>query len=145
LYDTNQNYVAVQKEVDYIGNYVGLERIRLSDNVDIQVHISGDYTDRYIAPLLLIVFVENSFKHFSAPRGQQAFVHIHMGLQNSHLRLQVINSVDPGYVPVKSRSKGGLGLNNVKQRLNLIYPRQYTLHTTRETHFFKVDLTVDLS
>ena len=145
LYDTNQNYVAVQKELDYISNYVELERIRLSDKTDIQLHISGDFANQYIAPLLLIIFVENSFKHFSAPRGQQAFVHIQIDFQNGHLRLQVINSVDPEYLPVKNRSKGGLGLNNVKQRLDLIYPRQYSLQTTRESQFFKIDLTVDLS
>ncbi len=145
LYDTNQNYVAVQKELDYIGNYVELERIRLNHKTDIQLSISGDYKDRYIAPLLLIVFVENSFKHFSATKGQQAFVHIQMGFQNGNLRLQVINSVDADLVPVKNRSKGGLGLNNVKQRLDLIYPQQYTLKTTRESNLFKVELTLDLT
>jgi two-component system sensor histidine kinase LytS len=145
LYDTNQNYVAVQKELDYIVNYVELERIRLNDKTDIQLAISGDYADRYIAPLLLIVFVENSFKHFSATKGQQAFVRIQMGFQNGYLRLQVINSVDPDLVPVKNLSKGGLGLNNVKQRLALIYPQQYTLKTTRESNLFKVELTLDLS
>ncbi|MDV6220557.1 sensor histidine kinase [Flavitalea sp. BT771] len=145
LYETHQTYVAVQKELDYIHNYVELERIRLSDKTDIQLSISGDYTGQYIAPLLLIIFVENSFKHFSAPKGHPAFVHIQLGFQNGHLQLLVINSVDPDWVPSKNRSKGGLGLNNVKQRLDLIYPEQYTLKTTRESNIFKVNLTVDLN
>lgn len=145
LYDTNQNYVAVQKELDYITNYVELERIRLSDKTDIKLDISGDYTDQYIAPLLLIIFVENSFKHFSAVKGYPAFVHIEICIENGHLKLKIENSVDPEYVPVQNKSKGGLGLNNVKQRLDLIYPQQYSLKTTKEMNFFEVDLTIDLS
>jgi hypothetical protein len=145
LYDTNQNYVAVGKELDYIGNYIELERIRLSDRTDIQLDIDGDHTDRYIAPLLLIVFVENAFKHFSAAKGQQAFVHVNITVRGDRLLLYVKNSVDPAYVPVANKSKGGLGLNNVKQRLDLIYPRQHHLNTIRESFSFAIELTIDLS
>lgn len=145
LYDTNQNYVSVQKELDYITNYIALERIRLSDNTDIKLDVSGDYTDQYVAPLLLIIFVENSFKHFSAAKGQLAFVHIHLDIKDSRLRFHLKNSVDPEYVSLPNKSKGGLGLNNVKQRLDLIYPQQYSLKTIREMNFFEVDLTIDLS
>lgn len=145
LYDTNQNYVAVQKELDYISNYVELERIRLSDKTDIKLDITGDYSNRYIAPLLLIIFVENSFKHFSAAKGQPAFVHICIDVKNSYLKLSIKNSVDPEYNPVTNKYKGGLGLNNVKQRLDLIYPQQYKLTTTKESGCFKVNLEVDLS
>ncbi len=145
LYDTNQNYVAVSKELDYITNYVELERIRLSEKTDIQLQIAGDYTDQYIAPLLLIIFVENSFKHFSAAKGQTAFVHVVLTIKDSKLQLQVKNSVDPDYIPKVNKSKGGLGLNNVKQRLDLIYPQQYSLKTTKDANFFEVNLTIDLS
>jgi len=145
LYDTNQNYVAVQKEVDYISNYVELERIRLSDKTDIKLEITGDYTDQYIAPLLLIIFVENSFKHFSAAKGGPAFVHVVFKMEGNGLQLRVKNSVDPDYVPVKNKSKGGLGLGNVKQRLDLIYPGQYNLTATKEIDYFEINLQIDLS
>jgi LytS/YehU family sensor histidine kinase len=145
LYDTNQTYVALQKELDYISNYVDLEKIRLSDKTDIQYQISGDYTELYIAPLLLIIFVENSFKHFSAAKGQPAFVYIQISVNGSQMRLNVKNSVDPEYVPVKNKSKGGLGLNNVKQRLDLIYPQQYRLTTSKENDHFEINLEIDLS
>jgi len=145
LYDTNQNYVAVSKELDYISNYVELERIRLSDKTDIQLQIDGDYTDQYIAPLLLIIFVENSFKHFSSAKAQTAFVHVVLTIKDSKLQLQVKNSVDPDCIPKMNKSKGGLGLNNVKQRLDLIYPQQYSLKTTRDANFFEVNLTIELS
>lgn len=145
LYDTNQNYVAVQKELDYISNYIELERIRLSDKTDIQLHISGNYTEQYIAPLLLIIFVENSFKHFSAEKGQPAFVYIHLDVKGSCLHLHVKNSVDPEYVPSTNKSKGGLGLNNVKQRLDLIYPLQYKLTSNKASNYFEINLEIDLS
>jgi len=145
LYDTNQSYVALQKELDYINNYVELEQIRLSDKTDIKLNISGDATEQYIAPLLLIIFVENSFKHFSAARNQQAFVHINFKINESALCMNVKNSIDPDYTPVQNKSKSGLGLNNVKQRLDLIYPQQYKLKTIKENTYFEVTLEIDLS
>lgn len=145
LYDTNQNYVAVQKELDYISNYVELERIRLSDKTDIKLEITGDYTDQYIAPLLLIIFVENSFKHFSVEKGRQAFVHITFNIRDCQLQFNIKNSVDPDYSPVQNKSKGGLGLGNVKQRLDLIYPQQYTLKIAKENAYYEVNLEIDLS
>lgn len=145
LYDTNLNYVAAGKEIDYIRNYVELERLRLIDKTDIQFQTAGDYTDRYIAPLLMITFVENAFKHFSAAKGQRSFVHIHITIEDCRLRLNVRNSVDPAFTPAVNRSKGGLGLKNAKQRLDLIYPQQYDLKTTRESSSFAIELTIDLS
>lgn len=145
LYDTSQNYVAVQKELDYISNYVELEKIRLSDRTDIRFNVNGDFKDQYIAPLLLIIFIENAFKHFSAAKGQSAFVHVQMNINQGRLLLTVKNSVDPEYVPVQHKFKGGLGLANVKQRLDLIYPQQYSLKTIKESAYFEIDLTIDLS
>ncbi|OCX53248.1 hypothetical protein BEL04_02785 [Mucilaginibacter sp. PPCGB 2223] len=145
LYDTNQNYVAVQKELDYIINYVELERIRLSEKTDIALDITGDYTDQYIAPLLLIIFIENSFKHFSAAQGQRAFVYITFNISGNRLHLHVQNSTDPDYIPVQNKSKGGLGLHNVKQRLDLIYPQQYILKTVKENTHYEVNLEIDLT
>ncbi|RZK08560.1 MAG: histidine kinase, partial [Flavobacterium sp.] len=129
LYDTNQSYVPLKKELDYITNYIELERIRLSDKTDIKLEASGSCTDQYIAPLLLIIFIENGFKHISHASGQQPYVHVLFGLNHKRLKLEVKNSIDPDYTSIKSELKEGLGLNNVKQRLDLIYPQQYSLST----------------
>lgn len=146
LYDTNQPYVALQKEVDYIANYVDLEKIRLNDSTDIRLEIQGDLTELYIAPLLLIVLVENSFKHLSAAKGQQAFVHISLSVQDRQLQLHVKNSFDPsiGSPQPVLRRKGGLGLNNARQRLDLIYPHQYTLTSHKGPQRFEADLKIEL-
>ena len=145
LYDTNQHYVALQKELDYISNYVELERIRLSEKTDITLEMTGDLSERYIAPLMLIVFIENSFKHFSAARGQGAFVHISIELKDDMLHMKASNSVDPDYAPQKKVSRGGIGLKNVRQRLNLIYPQKHTLTIRQEPMYFEMDLTINLS
>jgi two-component system sensor histidine kinase LytS len=145
LYETNQNYVALAKELAYISNYVELERIRLSDKTVIQFEVIGDPSELYLAPLLLIIFVENAFKHFSAAKGLPAFVHLQAAVKKDQLVLRVKNSIDPDDVPKVNTSKGGLGLTNVKQRLDLIYPQQYKLTTTKETEYFEVNLEIDLS
>ena len=145
LYDTNQHYVALIKELDYISSYVELERIRLSEKTDITLEMTGDFSERYMAPLMLIVFIENSFKHFSAARGQGAFVHISIELKEDVLHMKASNSVDPGYVPQKKVSRGGIGLKNVRQRLNLIYPQKHTLTIRQEPTYFETDLTINLS
>jgi two-component system, LytTR family, sensor histidine kinase LytS len=146
LYDTNQPYVALQKEADYIANYVDLEKIRLNDNTDIRLDIQGDLTEQYIAPLLLIVLIENSFKHLSAARGQRAFVHILLAIKDKRLQLNVKNSVDPSFErPRTSQRAGGLGLDNVRQRLDLIYRHQYTLTTHKGPEDFEANLQIELS
>jgi two-component system sensor histidine kinase LytS len=144
LYDTNQQYVELQKELNYIGNYVELERIRLSEKTDIALQITGDFSERYIAPLMLIVFIENSFKHLSAARNQQAFVNIVIELADGVLHLRTRNSVDPEYIPQKNVSRGGIGLKNVRQRLDLIYPQKYNLVISKELAYFETDLTINL-
>ncbi len=145
LYDTNQNYVPIKKELDYISNYVELEKIRLSDKVDIEMAVSGNYSDCYIAPLLLITFIENSFKHFSSSKDGQPYVHILFMLSNDRLELNVKNSICPDYATGNKEKNGGLGLNNVKQRLHLIYPGKHSLIVFRESAFFEVKLEIDLS
>ncbi len=145
LYDTNQPYVPLRKELKYITNYVELERIRLSDKTEIKLDLSGDYTDQYVAPLLLIIFIENGFKHVSHAKGRQSYVHILFRLNHKLLQLEVRNSIDPDYTQEKGESKEGLGLNNVKQRLDLIYPQQYSLSITRDNDCFDVKLEIELS
>lgn len=162
LYDTSHDYVPLQKELDYIGNYVELERIRLSDRTEIVLETEGDTCEQHIAPLLLIIFIENCFKHFSTVRGRQGFVRIRFVVQDGWLRMNVKNSLDPAYdpnknkanvtngnktnVPVENKKRtGGLGLKNVKQRLDLLYQYKHTLEIDHATEYFEVSLKINLN
>jgi two-component system, LytTR family, sensor histidine kinase LytS len=145
LYDTSAHYVALQKEIDYLENYIELERIRLSTNAAISFDIQGDAVGRHIAPLLMIVFVENAFKHFSAKKGDQAFIRIQLIVDKGALTLDVSNSIDPGFVPARTtRRGGGLGLENVRHRLNLLYPGQYHLTINKDRDLFATRLAIEL-
>jgi two-component system sensor histidine kinase LytS len=146
LYDTNQHYVSLQKEVEYIANYIELEKIRWNDSAAIRLEIQGDVAEQHIAPLLLIVFIENAFKHLSVAKGRQGYVRILLAVKEEKLHLQVKNSIDPSLPPpvqTKGR-KGGLGLNNARKRLNLIYPDQYTLSINRLPESFEVECQIEL-
>lgn len=146
LYDTGHDYVPVHKELEYIGNYVELERIRLSDRTQISIETEGDIRAQHIAPLLLIVFIENSFKYLSSARDRQGFVRIRFDLQDRRLRMNVKNSLDPAHATDGSRQrKGGLGLKNVRQRLDLIYPHKHTLQITPSPECFEVNLEINLN
>jgi len=146
LYDTNAHYVALQKEIDYLSNYVELQRIRLSGDAAIGFDIRGDAEGRYIAPLLMIVFVENAFKHFSAGQGGKAFIRIELSIEEGELQLDVVNAVDPGFVAPRSPWRGGgLGLENVRQRLNLLYPGQYHLTVNKDWDVFTTRLVIELT
>jgi hypothetical protein len=146
LYDTNQQYVSLQKEVEYIANYIELEKIRWNDGAAIRLEVQGDVSGQHIAPLLLIVFIENAFKHLSVVKGRQACVQILLAVKEGKLHLQVKNSVDPSLPPPvqTARRKGGLGLDNARKRLNLIYPDQYTLTINRLPESFEVECQIEL-
>jgi two-component system, LytTR family, sensor histidine kinase LytS len=146
LYETNQTYVSLQKELTYITNYVELEKIRLGDKTWVEFDIEGDFSDQSIAPLLLIVFIENGFKHYSAPRNQRSFVQIHFRLQDQVLHLRVRNSLDALlFNERKSPQRGGIGLANTRQRLGLLYPQKHTLLVAHEQEYYEVDLKINLS
>ena len=139
LYDTNQHYVSLQKEIDYIGNYVELERIRLGEQADVRFCVEGDPRGQYIAPLLMIVFIENAFKHLF---GRPAYVHIQVSVGETELSMSVKNSADPTPLPPRS---GGLGLKIVRQRLDLIYPEQYRLIVHKGADKFETHLQIELT
>jgi len=146
LYDTGQPYVNLQKELTYITGYVELEQIRLTDSADIRLEICKDNNEQYIAPLLLIVFFENAFKHFSAVKDSRPYIHMRLSVRDGCLHLNLRNSVDPGNsMPPAAKRKGGLGLNNARQRLNLIYPDQHRLEIRKGADFFEIDLNLELT
>lgn len=124
LYDNQQEFVDLNKEADFIRNYIELMKIRLSSNVrlDTDIDIDASNTAR-IAPLIFISLIENSFKHGISPMSP-SFVSISLSESDGEVTCQTVNSNFPKNIEDKSGS--GIGLQQVEKRLELIYPGKYT-------------------
>ncbi|MDE6172283.1 histidine kinase [uncultured Bacteroides sp.] len=123
LYDNQQNYVALGKEMDFIRNYIELMRIRLATNVSVETQIDIRADSRTeIAPLIFISLIENAFKHGISPT-EPSFIRIHFSESPSQICCEISNSYHPKNQADKSGS--GIGLEQVRKRLELTYPGRY--------------------
>jgi len=124
LYECNGEYIKLGKEIDHVNNYIELEKIRFSDRIKVQTDIAGDVEDQNIAPLLLLPFVENAFKHGVASNSEKAWINIALKKENDQLIYEVENSL-PTITAEKDKRKSvthGIGLTNIKKRLQVLYP-----------------------
>ncbi len=123
LYDNQQNFVSLDKEMDFIRSYIELMRIRLSSNVTVETKIDVSPDSRTeIAPLIFISLIENAFKHGISPT-EPSFIRIHFSEDINEIRCEIVNSYHPKNREDKSGS--GIGLEQVRKRLELTYPNQY--------------------
>jgi LytS/YehU family sensor histidine kinase len=136
LYECNGPFVPLKKEVTLLSNYVELEKIRYSQRLELDWLVPESLPQFELAPMILLPFVENAFKHGASKTRSKAFVKIELDIQERNLDFKVINSKPVIKHSEKVTVKHGLGLNNVKQRLELIYPGKHRLdiHDT-ETQF----------
>ncbi len=145
LYDCNEKQVPLSKEIAYIHNYLDLERLRQSRHTDIQFEVEGTVGDQQIAPLMFIPFLENSFKHGLTNSIEKGYVYIRLHVEGAHITFYIENS-KPETRPVQTRSKsGGIGLVNVRRRLQLLYPQKHELIIKDQPHAYGVLLKMDLS
>ncbi len=145
LYESNEKRVSLAKEVQYIRNYLELERVRYGDKADICFEYSGDNAEGYsIIPLLFIPFIENAFKHGLSNSLASGFVHINMLVAEGEIQFEIINSKSPEPKD-EHYYQGGIGLNNVKRRLELVYPGGYDLQINDLEETYTVNLHLDLS
>ncbi|MEL6677027.1 MAG: histidine kinase, partial [Bacteroidota bacterium] len=143
LYDANASMVPLSKEIDCLHNYVALERIRYGDSLDLRVEVSGDIAGKHIAPMLLIPFVENSFKHGVSDDLREKWIRVHLLVNGPRLHFTVENSRAPQRNVVQGY-KGGIGLKNVKRRLDLRYPKSSKLAIEERSEAFYISLQLDL-
>jgi LytS/YehU family sensor histidine kinase len=126
IYESNENAVPLQKEINYINNYIDLQRLRTRDNASIVFNVMGDAECWYVAPLVLLVFIENGFKHGIKGAIHESYVNILIQITDAQLQMTVENS--KGVIDdIEKDTFRGLGLENVKRRLELLYPGKYEL------------------
>lgn len=141
LYETTEPTVPLQKELQFIRDYIALEKTRTGKRADIQVSLPETVDEHVqIVPFLLIPFVENAFKHGVQRSARKSWVNLTVTVDETTLRLTISNS-KPATPEV---STGGLGLANVRKRLALLYPT-HTLQITNESAHYQVDLTIAFS
>ena len=142
LYGCNAPKVALVQELAMLHNYIALERMRYGERLDVSVIISGDVDGKLIAPLLLLPFVENAFKHGTSEQLDQAWISLDLTIREQALKFKLINGRNPD-VPVRANGEG-IGLQNVRKRIMLLYPGQYDLTLVNEEESFMVTLILTL-
>jgi two-component system, LytTR family, sensor kinase len=140
LYDSGDDKVALAKDIEYINNYIDLQRLRLSQKVSINYVVTGDMEGKLIAPLLLINFIENAFKH-GISYSQASAININIVIFEKTLTLTVVNPM----IETDSFAPGGLGLKNVIRRLELLYADHHHLDIHHNNSRHIVNLKLELT
>jgi len=140
LYESNQAEVLLEKEVEYIRNYIALEKIRYGDRIEITFNVNNHHDDLMIAPLLMLPFIENSFKHGVRNQLSNGWVFIELDIIDDEIVFKVENSKGGKLTEVQ----GGIGLSNVVKRLDYLYGDSYSLKIFDEQDTYMVVLKVGL-
>ncbi|WP_195715162.1 sensor histidine kinase [Ancylomarina sp. 16SWW S1-10-2] len=145
LYDCNEKLVDINKELDFTRNYINLHKIRLDENTPVNLIINGHFDGHKIAPLLFEPFIENAFKHGLYGKNSDSFINIIFNFdENNQMELIIENSYDANWENYKKGS-GGIGIQNVVRRLELIYPQKHKIDINKGEKTFKITLTIGLS
>lgn len=143
LYDSNEESVSLEREITYLKNYLELAQLKDSRGLDVKFDVIEQHKGITVAPLLFIPFVENAFKHSQIEDLNNGYIHISLNTFDDGLNFKVINSK-----PLVEYSKdrvGGIGLKNIQQRLELLYPSKHQLHIEETETTFKINLELNCS
>ena len=144
LYDTDQSAIKLEKELGMISDYVDMYRHRVDPALtEIKLEVKGDPDELNIAPMLLIPFIENAFKHGLRGNPGHAFIHIGMGIVDGKLKFEVRNSYGTNE-EVDLEETQGIGIDNTRQRLELLYPGMHKLEIEDLSATFSVKLNLEL-
>jgi two-component system LytT family sensor kinase len=143
LYDCNSDTIEIEKEVAYLEDYIRLQQLRQDQQYEVKVQVQPEVKGFRITPLLLIPFVENAFKHISHHTHQRNYVQVNLARQNGSFMFTVENSKETHHH--STAPPGGIGLTNVKRRLELLYPEKHELQIDNNDATFKVALNLHLS
>ena len=139
LYEGDKRGVPLTKEMEFIRTYVKLMQLRFTDKVRISLQLPAEVPDRTIPPLILISFVENAFKHGVSYR-QESFIEVKVAIANDKLQFSCRNSK----AHLSNEERGGVGLANVRKRLDLLYAYNYTLNINDDDEVYNVELSIPI-
>ncbi|HUS01832.1 MAG TPA: histidine kinase [Chitinophagaceae bacterium] len=140
LYECKTERVLLEKEIKVMKDYIDLEKERYANKLEISLNIEGDIKDKYIAPLLLLPFLENAFKHGTSEQLEKPWLSMNLTVNQNMLRCKIANSKNADV----TINENGIGIINVKKRLAFIYPGVHQLEINNEEDFFVAALTLQL-
>ena len=141
LYHSTDEKVLLEKEVTYLNNYIELERLRFSGGSAISLHVNAAFNGKEIAPLLLLPLVENAVKHGLSTQSENGWLTVNIGMHQSTLTVVVENAKPPA---VARKSKGGIGIGNLRKRLELLYPSKHRLELEDKQNSLLARLEIQL-
>jgi hypothetical protein len=145
LYECNDTFVLISKEIKLINDYIELERIRYGSHLQLEFLVSGETAAKKIAPLLLLPFVENAFKHGVSQIRENGYVWIQLEILENQLDFRVRNSRPQIAENDRSGYTEGIGLKTVSRRLQLMYPDEYQMNVESLQDSFQIQLRINLT
>ncbi len=142
IYECNVDKVSLEKEIEYISNYIELQKLKDDQISNIRFTHQGNNAE--ISPMLLMPFVENAFKHSKIEDTEKSWIDISLDIKESgKLCFTVENSIPP--VPTTKDATGGVGITNVKKRLELLYPDRHRINFFEDIYQYKIELNIELN
>jgi len=138
----NENLIPLDREISYLTSYLDLQKLRFSgsDDIDITFNVQGDITNIKIPPFIFIVFIENAFK-FGIDYKKHSFINIEFAISDNMLKFNIRNSIHYS----NESNSSGIGLKNIRERLDLLFPGNYDLEIENKNDIFNLDLRIKLS
>ncbi|WP_343703999.1 histidine kinase [Chitinophaga sp.] len=144
IYEINTRQIPLDKEIGYLEDYIALQKARFDHHVHISFHAEGDMKDKWLEPFMLMVFVENCFKHLMPNEQGESWITIWISVQNGWLTTRIENSAVCGYSGHQLHKGEGVGLENVRRRLNLLYENNHALKISQNEDSYSVYLRLKL-
>jgi hypothetical protein len=143
LHESTVDVVPVEKEISYLRNYIDLEKLRYDKRFSVTFNVIGDTAECHIAPLLLLPFVENAFKHSTTNELSGAWINIELHISSKELYMHVANSYNPKS-PKNDSLSSGIGIQNIRQRLDILYHGCYSLDSKSDENTYISNLIIHL-
>ena len=147
VYDVNTKNISLTKEIEYLKNYISLQQLRFDNRLELSFSTSGIMENQLIEPFLILPFIENSFKYSLDDVNSQAWITISITASEEWLVIKIENSLPPVFAKNKDAENqySGIGIANVKRRLELLYPNQHILTIKNEVDSFFVSLKIKIN
>lgn len=144
IYESKENFISLEKEIEFVDNFVSLQRIRTNEKTVIDYQKIGNIPSARIAPLLFEPFIDNAFKHGLPGNESNDYIRIRFNFEQAE---KLIFQIENNYSDAENWNKkhSGIGIQNVKQRLALLYNKEeYSLHISKDKHIYSVTLELKL-